>query len=112
MTREEWMKEYGSIQEETDEPARLVVVGKPWSPLSWQHLIPEGRAVFVAGVIGAYIRFRLFGVPRELLIELDGRELSREEWPELYEITTDTYGSGDGVTTFNVPNLKPRLSDD
>ena len=39
------------------------------------------------------------------LIE-DGRELSRAEYAELFEIIGTTFGVGDGVTTFNIPKIE------
>ena len=35
----------------------------------------------------------------------DGSAVSRTDYAELYSVIGDTYGSGDGSTTFNVPNL-------
>lgn len=39
----------------------------------------------------------------------DGAEYLREEYPELFIAIGTTYGSGDGSTTFNVPNLATRV---
>ena len=38
----------------------------------------------------------------------DGRELSRSEYQELYDIIKDTYGNGNGTTTFNIPDMRGR----
>lgn len=35
----------------------------------------------------------------------DGAEISREVYKELFDIIGTTWGSGDGTTTFNLPNL-------
>lgn len=35
----------------------------------------------------------------------DGAEISREIYKELFDIIGTTWGSGDGTTTFNLPNL-------
>lgn len=37
-------------------------------------------------------------------LECDGSAVSRSEYSELFEKIGTTYGSGDGSTTFNVPN--------
>lgn len=37
-------------------------------------------------------------------IRCDGRAVSREEWPALFEVLGCIYGAGDGSTTFNVPD--------
>lgn len=39
-------------------------------------------------------------------LECDGAEVSRTEYSKLYEVIGDTYGSGDGSTTFNIPDLR------
>lgn len=36
----------------------------------------------------------------------DGREISRLEYPELYTIIGETFGKGNGSTTFNLPTLE------
>jgi microcystin-dependent protein len=35
----------------------------------------------------------------------DGSAVSRTDYKELYSVIGDTYGDGDGSTTFNVPNI-------
>jgi tail collar domain/TAT (twin-arginine translocation) pathway-exported protein len=35
----------------------------------------------------------------------DGRAVSRTAYRELFQVIGTTFGAGDGVTTFNVPNL-------
>ena len=40
----------------------------------------------------------------------DGSALSRTEYSELFSVIGTTYGSGDGNTTFNLPNRLGRLS--
>ena len=37
-----------------------------------------------------------------------GQEISRSTYAGLYAVVGDTYGSGDGSTTFNVPDLRGR----
>ena len=39
----------------------------------------------------------------------DGSPISREVYSELFAVIGTTYGSGDGSTTFNLPNLKSRI---
>lgn len=39
----------------------------------------------------------------------DGSAVSRTTYSELYAVVGDQYGSGDGSTTFNVPNLKGKV---
>lgn len=37
---------------------------------------------------------------------LDGKEVSRTLYSELFEAIGDRYGNGDGCSTFNLPDLK------
>lgn len=39
----------------------------------------------------------------------DGQAVSRTTYPELFSVIGTTYGSGDGSTTFNVPDLRGRF---
>lgn len=39
----------------------------------------------------------------------DGSAVSRTEYSELYNTIGTTYGSGDGSTTFNLPNIKGKM---
>ena len=39
----------------------------------------------------------------------NGQELSRTEYAELFKIIGTTYGTGDGSTTFNLPNMNGRV---
>lgn len=42
-------------------------------------------------------------------VSCDGRALSRKDYEELYKILGDQYGSGDGQSTFNIPDLRGRV---
>lgn len=46
--------------------------------------------------------------PENYLI-CDGSAISRETYSELFAVIGTTYGSGNGSTTFNLPNLKSRI---
>lgn len=39
----------------------------------------------------------------------DGAAVSRVTYAGLYSLIGDTYGAGDGATTFNIPNLKGKV---
>lgn len=39
----------------------------------------------------------------------DGKELSRDEYSDLFSLIDTTYGSGNGSSTFNIPNLSGRV---
>lgn len=40
----------------------------------------------------------------------DGSAVSRTDYADLFSVIGTTYGSGDGSTTFNLPNLKGRVA--
>ncbi len=54
--------------------------------------------------IGNIIAYTGLSVPSGYLV-CDGSAVGRDEYPELFAVIGTTYGSGDGVLTFNIPNL-------
>lgn len=54
--------------------------------------------------IGNIIAYTGLSVPSGYLV-CDGSAVGREEYPELFAVIGTTYGAGDGVLTFNIPNL-------
>ena len=64
--------------------------------------LAESSYAVPAGVV-----FQFMGTqaPNGYLIA-DGREVSRVQYSELYNMIGHTYGIGDGYTTFNLPNVK------
>lgn len=55
--------------------------------------------------VGAIVMFAgLSNIPNGFLL-CDGSELSRETYPELFSVIGTTWGSGDGVNTFNLPDI-------
>jgi microcystin-dependent protein len=59
--------------------------------------------------IGNIIAFTGLSVPSGYLV-CDGSAVGREEYPELFAVIGTTYGSGDGLTTFNIPNLSGKVA--
>lgn len=64
-------------------------------PLDGIDSIPVGTIVMFAGSSS---------IPNGFLL-CDGSELSRETYPELFSVIETTWGSGDGVNTFNLPDI-------
>lgn len=62
------------------------------------------------GVIpsGAVIPFAGSTAPTGYLL-CDGREVSRTDYPYLFDAIGTTYGEGNGSTTFNLPNLQDKF---
>lgn len=58
--------------------------------------------------VGATIPFSGIDAPLGWL-ECDGRAVNRETFSALFHVIGTTYGEGDGVTTFNLPDLRGRI---
>ena len=58
--------------------------------------------------IGTIVPYAGFTVPTGWLI-CDGQAISRTTYANLFAIIGIQYGTGDGDTTFNIPNLKGRI---
>ena len=59
--------------------------------------------------IGSILPYTGSTIP-EGFLECDGRAVSRDLYAELFDVIGTTYGSGDGSTTFNLPNLSGRVA--
>ena len=57
---------------------------------------------------GSVIPFAGSTAPQGYLL-CDGREVSRADYPYLFDAIGTTYGEGDGNTTFNLPNLQDKF---
>ena len=58
--------------------------------------------------IGSYIQFAGSQAPEGFLV-CNGGAVSRTTYSKLFAVIGTTYGSGDGSTTFNLPNLTDRF---
>ena len=58
--------------------------------------------------IGSYIQFAGSQAPAGFLV-CNGGEISRTTYSKLFAVIGTTYGSGDGSTTFNLPNLTDKF---
>lgn len=65
-------------------------------------------ANFESAPVGAILPYGGSTAPQDWLI-CDGRAISRTTYAELFAIIGTSYGSGDGSTTFNLPNLKGKV---
>ena len=57
---------------------------------------------------GSYIQFAGSQAPEGFLV-CNGGEISRTTYSKLFAVIGTTYGSGDGSTTFNLPNLTDKF---
>lgn len=58
-----------------------------------------------SGYVGEFKYFGFESVPPHCLA-CDGSEVSRETYSELFAVFGTTFGAGDGVNTFNLPDLR------
>lgn len=58
-----------------------------------------------SGYVGEFKKFGFAGIPKHCLA-CDGSEISRSTYSELFEVFGETYGAGDGETTFNLPDFR------
>lgn len=72
--------------------------------------IPNGYEVasFIETPIGSISLFAGSTAPSGYLI-CDGSAVSRTTYSGLFDVISTTYGTGDGSTTFNLPNLKGKV---
>lgn len=61
-------------------------------------------STYLPAVVGAVVAFAGSTSPTGWLL-CDGSAVSRTTYAALYAVIGDTYGNGDGSTTFNLPNL-------
>jgi microcystin-dependent protein len=59
--------------------------------------------------IGSIILYPSITVPTGFLV-CDGSAVLRDLYSQLFDVIGTTYGPGDGVSTFNLPNLSGRVS--
>ncbi len=77
---------------------------KQLSDLDAQTL--NGKTAIEIGVpVGTVITLSTENVP-EGFLECNGAEISRTTYSRLFDVIGETYGAGDGSTTFNLPDLR------
>lgn len=79
-------------------------------PTKTSELTNDSGFLTSAGLlpIGSYIQFAGSQAPDGFLV-CNGGAISRTTYSELFAVIGTTYGSGDGSTTFNLPNLTDRF---
>lgn len=71
-------------------------------------LITTIASSFASAIQGSIVAYAGMGLPANYL-NCDGSEVGRAEYPTLFSVIGTIWGSGDGETTFNVPNLNGRF---
>lgn len=59
--------------------------------------------------VGSVIIFSGNSIPEHYLV-CDGSAISRADYSDLFDVIGTTYGSGDGVSTFNLPDMTGKVS--
>ena len=73
-----------------------------------EELISGNGGSLPIGTILPYPTSDSTKIPNGYLV-CDGSELSRAEYPELFNIIGTIHGAGNGTTTFNLPDLRKRV---
>ena len=87
-------------------PGQTIAVGKLMTPGGKQG--PKGD-VGAPLPVGAVILWVAGGTPPAGWLEADGSAISRTIYAELFALIGTTYGTGDGSTTFNLPDPRGRF---
>lgn len=80
----------------------LTVEGEVYVEGTTDSFYIENGYYFQAGQYG----FFAMKNPKGRWLFCDGREISREAYPDLFEAIGTTYGEGNGTTTFNIPDRR------
>ncbi len=103
-------KQYVDTQVATKQ--NTLVSGTNIKTINNQSLLGSGNINIASGndtlPIGAIVPFSGDSIPTNYLLA-NGSAVSRTTYSELFDVIGTTYGSGDGSTTFNLPNLKGRI---
>jgi len=94
-------------------PAGVLVQGTPYAAL----YNSSDAAFYLHGFftnpysipIGASVDFWGSSAPNSSFVLAYGQAISRTTYSTLFSLLSTTYGSGDGSTTFNVPDLRGRV---
>lgn len=73
---------------------RIDIKGEVYDIEAYKNPIPTGSVIPFAGE-----------TPPEGFLLCNGQEVSRIAYARLFDVIKEKFGAGDGVTTFNVPNL-------
>ena len=74
---------------------RIDIKGEVYDIEAYENPIPTGSVFPFAGITA----------PEGFLL-CNGQEVSRFTYAKLYGVISDTYGAGDGTTTFNLPDYR------
>jgi microcystin-dependent protein len=101
------LRPYGLMIFNTDSSRYEVNIGTDASP-NWQATLLAADVFQLP--IGASIEYAGSADLSATVVLEDGRELSRTTYATLFALIGTNYGSGNGTTTFNIPDSRGRVS--
>ncbi|MBD2201753.1 tail fiber protein [Calothrix sp. FACHB-1219] len=101
----------GAIKANLDSPT-FVGIPKAPTPPSTSNDTTIATTAFVKAVsvpLGTILPYAASGAPDTNWLIANGQAVSRTSYAALFTLIGTTYGTGDGSTTFNLPNLSYRV---
>lgn len=92
------------VNQQLTENQQDALAGTSGTPSSSNRYITEADKTGTNLPVGSIISYSLASAPTGFLL-CDGSAVSRTTYATLFGVIADTFGPGDGSTTFNVPNL-------
>jgi microcystin-dependent protein len=94
-------------------PAAVLIAGTPYVATYFnatgEFILNSFFAIPTAVPIGAFMPFSSTTVPNSNFILPFGQALSRTTYAAYFGMVSTTFGSGDGTSTFNAPDLRGRV---
>ena len=100
-----WKKEYFVIYGDCSRNTGTIT---SFNPKTTFQAVDRNELKEISNPIGSIIAFAANSTPNGYLI-CNGAAVSRTTYAYLFEVIGTTYGSGNGSTTFNVPNLTDKF---
>lgn len=91
------------------DPLGLAMGDRVRVELTQRRVVIHGRSNGVDSTMPGDVKITARSTAPEGWLVADGAAVSRTTYPRLFEAIGTTYGTGDGSTTFNLPNLKGRV---
>ncbi|MFW5799441.1 MAG: phage tail protein [Spirochaetota bacterium] len=82
--------------------SNIILREEKGSPLTHEELDQNFKSIIPPGTILTYSA----EIPPDGYLICDGSELARDVYSNLFNIIGELYGSGDDVSTFNIPDLR------
>lgn len=75
---------------------------------AYRQTVEDELSVCAKNIVGEVSLYAGLSTPEGWLV-CSGQAISRVDYSDLFTAIGETYGSGDGMTTFNVPNFQARF---